>query len=77
MIELRFDDTLYDGFAIDEVAKAFEPYAVIARERPEGAFVLKISAKPGDDADAPSEEDIAAELANHALGKTIEKRGLS
>ncbi len=76
MIALRFDETLYDGFVIDEIAKAFEPLADIERERPEGAFVLKITAKVSDDADAPSEEDIAAELANHALGKTIEKRGV-
>ncbi|HTJ84662.1 MAG TPA: HxsD-like protein [Polyangiaceae bacterium] len=73
MIELRFDDTLYDGFAIDEVAKAFEPFATIERERPAGAFLLRITRLAGD-ADAPSEADIAAELANHALGKTIEKR---
>lgn len=76
MIELSFDESLYDGFAIDEVAKAFEEIATIERERREGAFVLRVSAKPDGGPDAPTEEDIAAELANHALGKTIEKRGL-
>jgi len=74
MIELRFDDSLYDGFAIDEVAKTFEAYATIERDRPEGAFVLRVtSTQEGED--APTEEDIAGELANHALGMTIEKRG--
>ncbi len=73
MTELRFDEGLYDGFAIDEAAKAFEPFAVIERERAGGAFVLRVALTPAPD--APSEEDVAAELCNYALAKTIERRG--
>ncbi len=75
MIELRFEETLYDGFAIDEAAKTFEPFATIDREREGGAFILRVTLAESAAADGHAEADVAAELANHALGKTIERRG--
>lgn len=70
MIELRFHEELYDGFAIDEAVKLYEPYASFTLERERGGFTVKLEAK----ADAGVEEAlIAAELANYALGKTIER----
>jgi hypothetical protein len=75
VIELRFEEALYDGFAIDEAAKAFEPFASIERERRDGAFILRVTLSDGAAADGHAEADVASELANHALGKTIERRG--
>lgn len=75
MIELRFDEKLYDGFAVDEAAKTFEPFATIAREREAGAFILRVTIEKAAVDDGHTETEVAAELANYALGKTIEKRG--
>ena len=75
MIELRFEEALYDGFAIDEAAKTFEPFALIARERQDGAFILRVTLSESAAAGGHAEADVASELANHALGKTIERRG--
>ena len=70
MIELRFHEELYDGFAIDEAVKLYEPYASFTLSRERGGFAVKLEAK----ADAGVEEGlVAAELANYALGKTIER----
>jgi len=75
VIELRFDEKLYDGFAVDEAAKTFEPFASIAREREGGAFILRVTIEEAAAGDGHTEDEVAAELANYALGKTIEKRG--
>lgn len=75
MIELRFDETVYDGFAVDEAAKAFEPFLEVERDRADGAFVLRVTMTASATAEGHAEADVAAELANYALGKTIEKRG--
>lgn len=75
MTELRFDEALYDGFAIDEAAKVFEPFLAIERERARGFFVLRVSLTEAAAADGHVEADAAAELANYALGKTIERKG--
>lgn len=77
MIELRFDETLYDGFAVDEAAKAFEPFLASERERADGAFVLRVTLTELATKDGHAEADVAAALANYALGKTVEKRGTS
>jgi len=68
VIELRFHHELYDGFAIDEAMKAFGEVARFETAKEAQGYVVKVSAD-GDD-----EEIIALELANYALGKTIEKR---
>lgn len=75
MIELRFDEKLYDGFAVDEAAKTFEPFASIAREREGGAWVLRVTIAESATAGGHTEDEVASELANYALGKTIERRG--
>lgn len=72
-MELRFHEDLYDGFAIDEAAKVYAPYASIDLAREPGVWVVRLEKKPG--AGDAGEGVIAAELMNYALGKTIERRG--
>lgn len=72
MIELRFHEELYDGFAIDEAVKTYEPYATFTLSKEAGGFVVKIEAKPEEDGGADPSL-VAAELMNFALGKTIER----
>lgn len=69
MIEVRFHHELYDGFAVDEAAKVYGAHGTmdLARE-PEG-YVVRVTAAEGVD-----EVVLAAELANYALGVTIEKQ---
>lgn len=75
MIELQFPEDLYDGFAIDEVVKTYEPFASIALARETARYIVRVTALPSTLDEGISEADISAELANAALGKTIEKRG--
>jgi hypothetical protein len=75
VIELRFDERLYDGFAVDEAAKTFEPFADITREREGGAWVLRVTLRDEAAGDGHTEDEVASELANYALGKTIERKG--
>ena len=72
MIELRFHEELYDGFAIDEAVKLYEPYATFTLSREAGGFVVKIDARPEEEGGADPAL-VAAELMNYALGKTIER----
>lgn len=72
MIELRFHEELYDGFAIDEAVKTYEPYATFTLSKEAGGFVVKIEPKPEEDGGADPSL-VAAELLNFALGKTIER----
>jgi len=72
VIELRFHEELYDGFAIDEAVKLYDPYATFTLAREPGGYVIRIEGKPESDGGA-DEAMIAAELANYALGKTIER----
>jgi hypothetical protein len=69
VIEVRFHEELYDGFAIDEAVKLYGPYATFALSREAGGYVVKIEGQEG----GADESVIAAELANYALGKTIER----
>ncbi len=68
-MEIRFHEELYDGLAIDEAAALYGPYATLAVTRGPGGWIVKIEAQEGG-ADA---QVIAAELANYALGRTIER----
>lgn len=72
MIELRFHEELYDGFAIDEAVKTYEPYATFTLSRESGGFIVKIAARPEEEGGADPSL-VAAELMNYALGKTIER----
>jgi hypothetical protein len=69
VIELRFHEELYDGFAVDEAAKVYGDYGTLELVREEGGYVVRVSAKEG----GVDEATLAAELANYALGATIEK----
>ncbi|MFO0589738.1 MAG: HxsD-like protein [Polyangiaceae bacterium] len=69
MIEIRFHGELYDASAIDEAVKLYEPYASLTIAREASGTTVQIQANEGG-ADAPL---IAAELANYALGRTIER----
>lgn len=75
MIELRFIEELYDGFAIDEAVKAYAEYADVTTERSDGAFVLRVTARPLALDEGIDEETLSAELANHALGASIDRLG--
>lgn len=67
MSELRFHRDLYDGPALDEAAKVYEPYASLSLVEEPSYWLVRVE---GDDADL-----VARELANYALGLTIERRG--
>lgn len=73
MIELRFHEELYDGFAIDEAVKTYEPFATFTLSREAGGFIVKVAAKPEEEGGADPTL-VAAELMNYALGKTIERK---
>jgi hypothetical protein len=68
-MEIRFHEELYDGAAIDEAAALYGSYATLAVTREPGGWIVKIEAQDGG-ADA---QVIAAELANYALGRSIER----
>ena len=73
MIELRFHHDLYDGFAVDEAVKTYAAYTSTELSREADAYVVRLSATPEAVADGLGEQLIARELANFALGLTIER----
>ncbi len=73
MIELRFHEELYDGFAIDEAVKAYESFATTELSRESGAYVVRVSASPKAAEEGIEERVLCAELSNYALGLTIER----
>lgn len=75
MIELAFNDELYDGFAIDEAVKTYADYATTESLREPSKFVIRVTASQQAIDDGFDEQTICAELANYALGKTIEREG--
>lgn len=68
MIELSFDPDLYSGEAIDFAVKTYQDFAELELEQKPDAFVVRVRSKGDHDA-----ELIADELANFALGTTIEQ----
>src|SRR5205085_1795892 len=61
MIELRFHRELYDGFAIDEAAKVYGPFAAMElAEEPEG-FVVRVTASAETTARGIDERTLCAE----------------
>jgi hypothetical protein len=73
VIELRFHEELYDGFAVDEAVKAYADFMSAELLREEHGYVVRVTASPGAVEQAIDEGILAAELANYALGKTIER----
>ena len=74
MIELRFHHELYDGFALDEAAKVYAPYADLALEREPEGYVIRLTASAESTKQGIDERTLSAELANFALGLTIERQ---
>lgn len=72
MIELRFHRDLYPGELVDESIGLYEPYATLERAEEAQHWVVRVSADEEERA-----RQVAGELANYALGLTIQKRGAS
>lgn len=73
MIELRFHHELYDGFAVDEAAKAYAELASLELVRDPNGYIVRVTANPETLAEGIDEGVLCAELMNYALGKTIER----
>jgi len=73
VIEVFFHHELYDGFAVDEAVKVYAEYASAELARESAGYVVRLSALAPAIEAGFDEETIASELANYALGKTIEK----
>jgi len=69
MTELRFSADLYSGFAIDEAVKIYSDFARFELEKDASQFIVRLTATDED----VDEGTLAAELANYALGLTIER----
>ena len=74
MTEVTFHHELYDGFAVDEAAKFYADYGTMELERKPGGFAVRVTINADTAAQGIDEATLVAELANYALGKTIEKR---
>jgi hypothetical protein len=74
MTEVSFHHELYDGFAVDEAAKIYGAYGTMELERQPGGFVVRVTVNAETAAQGIDESTLVAELANYALGKTIESR---
>jgi hypothetical protein len=72
MTELRFHKELYDGFAVDEAAKIYGAYGTMELEQQANGYIVRVTASADTIAQGIDEHALAAELANYALGKTIE-----
>lgn len=73
MIELRFHHEYYNGFCIDEAVQTFVGYASADYRRENGNFVVTVNATKKALDEGLDERTIALELANYALGLTIER----
>ena len=69
MREIRFHRELYQGEYVDEAIKVYDRYAKIGRAEEASHWVVTV------EAGSPARErKIADELANYALGISIQKR---
>lgn len=73
MIELRFHHEYYNGFCIDEACQTFVGYAAADYRRENGNFVVTVNATKKALDEGLDERTVALELANYALGLTIER----
>lgn len=74
MTEITFHHELYDGFAVDEAAKIYADYGAMELVREPGGFVVRVTIHAATAEQGIDEATLVAELANYALGKTIETR---
>lgn len=71
MIELRFHREIYDGSAIERALGVYRPYGTLTLEEGAVHWIVRVAETPGD---AEHAWTLARELANYALGATIEAR---
>lgn len=69
MTELRFHRELYTGNAIDEALKLYARFGTFEQAEEAEHWVVRVSAATEDRA-----RKVARELANYALGLTIQNR---
>jgi len=72
VIEKRFHPDLYDREAVDAAVRVYDAFGTIELEAAAEAILVRVTAKAGVD-----EQRLADELANYALGTTIESRKLT
>ena len=68
MTELRLDRELYDQAAVDEAVRVYERFGSLERADEPGWWVVRVAGR-----DTVRERRLVNELANHALGRTIER----
>ena len=69
MKTVRFHRALYPGEVLDEALKVYESFATIERKEEPSHWIVTLTA----DKEA-RERRVAGELANYALGLTVQKR---
>ena len=67
MTELRFDKSLYSADSLSEAITTYGAFATIERSEDGDVTVLRITGKSES-----RERKVSGELANHALGRTIQ-----
>lgn len=70
MRELRFHRELYRGEHVDQAIKLYDRFAAIERAEEDAHWVVRVAAST-----PARERQVADELANFALGLTIQGRG--
>lgn len=70
MREVRFHRELYRGEHVDEAIKVYDRFASLERAEEERYWVVRVTSKTEE-----RERRIADELANYALGLSVESRG--
>ena len=73
MIELVFQHDLYDASAVDEAVKVYGGYASVDLARGPSEDVIHVTIGPDHMTPGIDERLLSAELANYALGLTIER----
>ena len=69
MTELRFNRELYQSELVDQAAKVYAHLASVEVSQDASSWVVKVGA-----GDSAREKKIAGELANYALGLTVQSR---
>ena len=70
MRELRFSQSVYSGRSIDEALGHFERFGQFERDSADGYWIVRVTGR-----DAQRTRRLAGELANYALGLTVERGG--
>ena len=68
MRELRFHRAVYAGEAVDAACKRLEGFGALSREATDTHWVIRVQTEH-------DERRLAGELANFALGLTVERGG--